>query len=413
MSSNSIKRLMLLNLMTFLLTGTLLSYAEEKRWYDMKKQTAVPLNWSREYIRTRTDSASGAKIIQLTSGPANSTNVYPEQRFTSADGSRIIIQREPFNQQSQVWMCDLKKKKILLPISEGKAVTANHRSNAIYYIVKGDKETKLMRLDIKSLTTCEVFTFPKGECPRKFAVSADERWIVCGPFKISNGMFSLKRIDLATGKIEVLCKMKDIWNPHLQGDPGNPDNVLVQINRKGSLKGPRTGPLGATLAVVNVKSGKVTPLPVGAPDTPLISGHEAWIGKTGSILFCVAPGGVPEHINFKGVYKITPGDKKAVQLTKGLPFNHIGISDDGRYFIVDDYKTWRIYVGSVKTGRYLELCDSKTIQGSPQYTHAHPYMTPDNKYVIYNSIATGLGQVYAAKIPKGFLEKIDSLKAIK
>jgi hypothetical protein len=33
-------------------------------------------------------------------------------------------------------------------------------------------------------------------------------------------------------------------------------------------------------------------------------------------------------------------------------------------------------------------------------------MTPDNRYVIYNSIVTGVGQVYAARVPDGFLDAL-------
>ncbi len=419
------RKSMYLVIMVFLITGSLTSYSGEKMWYDKKEQTTIrsdfnmgfyTRHWSRERIPCGKDPASGADIIQLTSGPATSTNVYPEQRFTSADGTRIIITRTPFSEQHEIWMCDLKKKQTLLRIGPGIPITASYENNAIYYIVREDAEVKLMRLDIKELTACEAFRFPLNECPRKFAVSADERWLVCGPFKKGKDLYELKRIDLEKGKIDVLCEMKYISNPHLQCDPGNPDNVLVQINRKGYFGSPGEafyGPIGATLAVVKINSGKILNLPVGKPHTNMISGHEAWIGTTGSLLFSTAPGGAGDLIKYKGVYKITPGDKNPIHLAQGLPFNHIGISNDGRYFIVDDYKTWRIYVGSVKTGRYLELCDSKTRQGAPQYTHAHPYMTPDNKYVIYNSVATGLAQVYAARIPEGYLEKLDSLEAIK
>jgi len=34
-------------------------------------------------------------------------------------------------------------------------------------------------------------------------------------------------------------------------------------------------------------------------------------------------------------------------------------------------------------------------------------MTPDNKFVIFNSIVTGVPQVYAARIPEGFLTQLD------
>ncbi|MGY8656858.1 MAG: hypothetical protein ACKVJX_24880, partial [Verrucomicrobiia bacterium] len=69
-----------------------------------------------------------------------------------------------------------------------------------------------------------------------------------------------------------------------------------------------------------------------------------------------------------------------------------------------------IHIGGVETGRVLKLCDSRTRQGRPQYTHAHPYLTPDNRHVIFNSNVTGVAQVYAATVPAAFLDKLEPLK---
>jgi oligogalacturonide lyase len=52
----------------------------------------------------------------------------------------------------------------------------------------------------------------------------------------------------------------------------------------------------------------------------------------------------------------------------------------------------------------MPFCDS----GSPQYTHMHPYITPGNRRVIFNSDRTGIPQVYAADIPDDFLAKLQS-----
>ena len=77
---------------------------------------------------------------------------------------------------------------------------------------------------------------------------------------------------------------------------------------------------------------------------------------------------------------------------------------------MDDYRTQTIHIGSVETGRFLKLCDSRTRQGRPQYTHAHPYLTPDNRHVIFNSNVTGVTQVYAATVPAAFLDKLAPLE---
>ena len=111
-----------------------------------------------------------------------------------------------------------------------------------------------------------------------------------------------------------------------------------------------------------------------------------------------------------GVYRLTPGEAKCVQIVSGQPFNHLAVSDDGRFFIVDDYRTQTIHIGNAETGQFLKLCDSRTRQGKPQYTHAQPYLTPDKRHVIFNSNVTGVTQVYAATVPAAFLDKLVPLE---
>jgi Tol biopolymer transport system component len=86
--------------------------------------------------------------------------------------------------------------------------------------------------------------------------------------------------------------------------------------------------------------------------------------------------------------------------------NHIAASADGRYFLVDDFRDGRLFMGCFATKRLLPFCDTGASCGSPQYTHTHPYITPDNRRVIFNSDRTGICQVYAADIPQSFLDAL-------
>ena len=256
---------------------------------------------------------------------------------------------------------------------------------------------------------------PDDAVPRKLAVSPDERWLVAGPFLVRDNVFRLDLIDLANGKRTTLCELKDVPNPHPQFDPGNPDRLLVQVNRGSRFSAGAgfqrlSGPQGATLCLVAVPSGEVTPLPVGLPDTPLISGHSTWAGQSGRVVFTTAPGVHDSLLAGTGVYRLTPGEARPVQIACCQPFNHLAVSDDGRYFIVDNHRTQTISIGSVETGRFLKLCESRTRQGKPQYTHAHPYLTPDNRHVIFNSNVTGVTQVYAATVSDEFLDKLAPLE---
>jgi len=52
------------------------------------------------------------------------------------------------------------------------------------------------------------------------------------------------------------------------------------------------------------------------------------------------------------------------------------------------------------------VCDSKTVPGRAQSTHPHGYLTPDLKWVIFNSNRSGEPHVHAASVPEGLIEKL-------
>jgi hypothetical protein len=378
--------------------------------------------WTPEAIRFSQDAETGAEIEQLTSEPVTSTNIYCEQRYASADGTRIALSRKPFGQPTELWVCDMRSLR-LCRVVQATPLGANSALSVVYGIARRGHATILLRVNLVDLTVKEMCSFD-GLPAHGGAPSHDERWYVAGPFPVRDNLFSLSRTDLATGRTDTLCEIADI-SGHMQFDPGGSGQTIVQINRgrrrdMATGGGALTGPLGATLSVVDVETGKVLPLPVGRPHTPPISGHECWVGKTGEILFTAGQYNVTSsaYVTLKdppdderampqaALYAVKPGDRVARVVARDLLFNHLAASDDGRYFIADDHTTGSIYIGSVATGRSVRLCDSHTRQGTCQYSHVHPYMTPDNKYVIFNSIVTGVAQVYAARVPDGFLAAV-------
>jgi len=66
-----------------------------------------------------------------------------------------------------------------------------------------------------------------------------------------------------------------------------------------------------------------------------------------------------------------------------------------------------IVVGSVTTGKTQILCPSRASCRKPQYTHSHPYFSPDSRWVIFNTQEDGVPQVAAARVPEGLLEELD------
>jgi hypothetical protein len=379
--------------------------------------------WRSETVYTsfrEPDRNVDARIYQLTSVALVSHNIYGETRYTTADGSRLALLRgargaDP--ELTELWIGELPENADgdwcaprLAFVCDGVwgLPAAQHYGNRLVLIrALSSEERVLSRFDMQTLDledVCPMQDLPPVAKPVG-TVSPDGRHYVSIQ-RLQDHRYGLFRVDLETGAWECFHEHDDIANPHLQYEPGEGKTLLVQWNRP-----PRDGsPGGISLYTVDAATGEPTYLPVGPPYTGNVTGHECWIGRTGRIALTLVAD--PAYRPVTGVmampevHVMQPGDEQSRCLFKGVPVVHIAVSDDGRFFVVDDVRYGRLYVGSIETGRVLPLCESHTSTSGQQPSHAHPYVTPGNRFVIFNSDRTGLPQVYAAEIPAGFLDAL-------
>ena len=69
-----------------------------------------------------------------------------------------------------------------------------------------------------------------------------------------------------------------------------------------------------------------------------------------------------------------------------------------------------LYLINIETRKYKCLCKSNSSNCHPQWTHPHPSFSPDNKYVVYNSDATGIGHIYLAEVSDEIKEELSDQK---
>jgi len=389
----------------------------------MNKRTPMPsqnlnVRWIHESIFDGVDCHFEMRTWQLTSSSFNSSNIYCEERMTSVDGKTIAIMRSlsPVpGSVKQLWVCDLRTRKIAL-ISDRvtSGITSNIFSDDLYYIEKvSPAQNVLMKFDMATLTTQMVFDFEDHPITGGCSISNDGRYYVSGPIHIKGSIFGLSCLDLEKGTSEIFHEQADICNPHLQFEPKNSDYLLVQQNRGCEFDSNGNvirlvGDLGATVYALDFKSGKRISLPVGKPNTSPLTGHECWISNSTDILITTTDVFTGHNKPLGGnIYKVSLSKEEVCPLARGLAFNHLSSSTDGRFFVADDFRSGHVFVGNINTGKHYAVCDPQTKIGRPQYAHPHPYMTADNKYIIYNSVKSGLAQVYAAEIPDGLLETLE------
>lgn len=370
------------------------------------------VRWIVERISRGTDPLTGALVRQLTSATVISHAIYGEQLFCSADGNRIAFLRcystDFSDGPMELWVADIESKSVtLLGPAAFHLVAGNGKQDAIYYIRRGEGggPPAIVRVKFATLEQTALFSF--GKCPVPdsrglLAVSPDGRYCMIRR-RLRLRRYGIERIDLARGDWQLIHEKDDIFNAHLQFSATG-RNLLVQQNRGGELDRARNivrmvGTEGGALYTIDCEGKNERPLPVGSPHTQPITGHECWIGDSDRVLLTTADG---------KIYTATPGDPAAALVAESPGFMHISASPDGKFFVVDDKKTGRLHLGCLATLRLLPFCDTNTSSGSPQYTHTHPYITPGNRRVIFNSDRTGIPQVYAADIPEDFLAKLQS-----
>ena len=397
----------------------------------------MPTMWASESADRRDDPVSGARIIQLTSAAAISNNIYGEQPYTSPDGKRIVIARCQdfcFDTEGSLLVHELDRLRITMVVRRMKGVRGVFNaawSGLLYYWTP---ERKLMQLSLMTLEQKEVYAEedPAAPLPGN-SVSPDQRYVIGMTPRLKgpgSPVFQIIRLDLKKKVREVIFEHPEICNPHLQFNPVHGKHILVQNNvgtrlkRDGSTDRYQTA--GCKLFAIDADGRNPRYVPAGPPATRGITGHECFVADTGRVLFSagwVQKGDYdwrhdPSHPQ-GNVFTARPGDRKPVLFEAPQHrFNHVCASRCGRYFVADShtgvgmfengrFKPVSLVIGDLKTGKFRTLVeDSEGTSGGNQCTHTHPYLTADNRYVIYNADPGGIAQVFAAKIPEGFLESL-------
>lgn len=372
-------------------------------------------NKHREYSFRETCPESGAQVIQLSSAAYVHTHIYPESPVFTPDSRRFIYRRfQGLDGPAQVWACDLADLS-LAPLTDpgtlsSPSVTPDGTS-MVYVAVRGEREFEVRRVSLETGEDESIALVAGHRKPYPLStISPDSRLFVAGVWAKS-GLWGLLRVDLRTGVHRVIHEAHDIFNPHMQFEPGEGRDILVQHNRGGKLDEQGVivdlvGEEGATFYLVDRDGSNKRTLSIGKPHSAPAQGHQCWIGATKRILSTL--GTTEEEAEKIGnLVTIGEGDARPTIIARGHSFGHPNASRDGRFWVSDVTPSGDIYVGSIRTGRMRLLCRSGSSFGSPQYTHPHPCFSPDAKTVLFNSDRTGLGQIHAARLPDGLLDGLD------
>ncbi|MCF6287098.1 MAG: hypothetical protein L3K26_18220, partial [Candidatus Hydrogenedentes bacterium] len=268
----------------------------------------------------------------------------------------------------------------------------------LYYAETVDGKNMLRRCNYLSLDIENVAVLPPERGKYSYGtVSPDYRYFAVS-VKPPEAKFSqVHLLDLKTGHWTIMLDKPGYQPSHEQFSRDGRNRVLIQLNQMPDVKVVLLNELGI--------DGTEKRFPADQPYTLRPTGHEAWIGNTSSILFSTNLDPALKGNLWKG----TVGDETPALVYVGKRFNHVSVSREGKYWIGDTAEEGApIYIGSFETGVAKRVCFSRTIYDGKQWAHEHPYMTADNKWLIFGALRNGKGhaQAYGAKLKDGWLETL-------
>lgn len=393
-----------------------------------------PLTVNHEYSDWGTDPDSGAVVRRLTSAAAHSNNIYCEKPLGSPDGTRLLVARWLGVPPANCWLYVADLKTGSLTLVEGDLAMPDQVNISVANVPWSEwkyyntRDGSVRRLSLVTLERQQLL--PPGTLrPQPLAylesITADESLLVGAEFTDERGRQDFSRqqgftLDLKTGKKQVIHP-GERWS-HEQFDPSDSGRLLHLRPIPLASGGWRT-----SVEVRRLAGGEPVRLPFGDPWSAEHSGHLGWVGKTGKVASAAnwlhaERRHDPRHPE-GNLLLATPGDAApTVFPAPRHAFYHVSISRCGRYFVADDCMDFRaeafisgapgpirIVIGNLATGKsrvLLRDCQHHGICGRSPY-EPNPYLTADNRYVIYNAAPFGLMQVFAAEVPDPFWRSLD------
>ncbi len=331
------------------------------------------------------DDMTGIEVVQLTTFPVMHHHQYCYGQWIAADDETLLYfgARELARDSAgDLWRVNADGSDMALLV-EGGAWSAISPDSEWVYSGVGNR---IVRVPLQSgrglqgeIATPEVLAqVDDAAHVSADALSADGRYVF-GQAGMTGGGMGCVRLDLTTGEAVVTFTSSGVMHLQLH----KPDRLLASTVPPGMENG---------IYTFSFDGDDFRKLPFTRS-----TNHYASLGSSDTVATTVP---YPDA----AIEVATPGGESAYVLAQGPSFWHPTSDASGEWIASDtNWPDTGLHLIHAPTGRYRVLCFTDTSGGHPQWQHAHPRMSPNAKYVVFDSDRTGgISHVYAAHIPDEF-----------
>jgi len=363
-------------------------------------------------LHIETDQETGAEICQLTDDERIADNIYGEQPYSPPEGNRIAVRFYPEgDKDGGLSILDLEDGSLHPVLVGTPRFPAFHAwGEYLYYQEETGERLLLKRCHYQSLKIEEITELPTTEGRLSYGTTSPDHRYYAVSVRKDDDTFHVLLLDLQDGTRRVLADCPDQLYKHEQFSLDGRNRVLIQAN------GPET--VVVNLGVMDVDGEGVEWLPADAAPitpygrwpgaeryTPRCTGHEAWVGQTDRVFFSTR---YDEEAGTNIWIAGTDDAEPTIVCKTPVRFGHVSVSRCGNFWIGDagSEEGVPLYVGRFGSGECRRLLNSHTEHDGTQASHTHPYLTADNRWIIYGSNRSGTPQVHGARVPEEFLASL-------
>jgi Tol biopolymer transport system component len=348
------------------------------------------------------DAESGAEVYLIGPDERPADNIYGEQPYADPTSRRIAIRYYPHEgEPGGIEIVDLYDGSRHEVLAEKPLFPPFHAWGEYFYFRQRGENGQMLRrcrYDAPEQVKDIALLPPERGRYSYGTVSPDHRYYAVAVRPEGADRSRVDLLNIATGQWRVLLDKETHHAKHEQFSRDGRNRILIQLNEEPDWKHVLLGEIDL--------SGELKLFPADEPHTLRPTGHEAWQGDRSSIFFSTKPD--PEIST--NIWTGAVGDGAPTPVTgPDRRIGHVSVSADGRYWIGDTGEDGRpLYVGSFASGKFKRAVFSRTEYDGNQWAHAHPYMTADNRWLIFSARREGgHPQVYGAKLAEGWLDSLD------